>query len=123
MNQELTRISREQLYMDIALLISKRSTCTRRQVGAIAVKDNRTIASGYNGVLPGWDPSTGLDEEGNSKTVHAEANLIAYSAKQGIALEGSTIYLTLSPCEKCAELLIQSGIKEVVFLEQYRKIS
>ncbi len=117
---ENNRISRNELFMEIALLMSKRSACPRKQVGCVAIKDKRVIASSYNGVLPGVDPSEGIDDDDNSKTVHAEANLIAYCAREGIALKGCTLYLTLSPCEKCAELIIQSRVKEVVFKELYR---
>lgn len=114
------RISREYLFIQSAILASQRSTCSRRQVGCVLVKDKRIIAMGYNGVLPGVDPKEGLDEEGNSKTVHAETNVIAYCAKQGIATDGCSMYITLSPCIKCAEIIIQAGIKEVFYLEGYR---
>lgn len=119
-NQNPNRISREGLHMSVALLMSKRSQCPRKQVGCVAVKDNRIIASSYNGVLPNTSPEFGIDDEGNSRTVHAEANLIAFCAKEGIPLKGSTLYLTLSPCFKCAELIIQSGIKEVRYYNEYR---
>ena len=114
------RISREELYKEAALLISRRSSCLIRPVGAILVKDNRIIAQGYNGVLPGVKPEEGLDEDGNTHTVHAEANLITFCAKHGIATNGSTMYVTLSPCEKCAELIVQAGISNVYYLELYR---
>ena len=116
----LERISREQMFMDIAKTVSKRSTCTRKQVGCVLVLENRVIAIGYNGVLPGRPEEEGLDEEGVSHTVHAEANVIAFCAKLGIPTNNCSIYVTLQPCEKCAELIIQSGIKEVVYLEEYR---
>lgn len=115
-----TRISRQYLFMEMVKLLSLRSNCPRKQVGCILVKDNRVIAMSYNGVLPGIDPKEGIDEEGNSKTVHAEINLIAYCAKQGIATEGCILYITLSPCVKCAEAIIQAGITTVYYLEDYR---
>lgn len=114
------RITRTQLYVDMIKLVAKRSQCTRRHVGAILVKDNRIIAMGYNGVLPGADPATGIDEKGNSHTVHAEINIIAFCAKNGIPTENTEMWLTLSPCEKCAETIIQAGIRAVYFLEHYR---
>lgn len=117
------RITRTQLFLGVAFLFSKRSVCLKKQVGCVIVKDKRIISSGYNGVLPNVDPKFGLDSDGITHTVHAEANAIAFAAKKGISLEGSSIYLTLSPCEKCTELLIQAGIKEVTFIEQYRDIS
>lgn len=114
------RISREELYKEAALLISRRSSCLIRPVGAILVKENRIIAQGYNGVLPGVPPEQGVDADGVSHTVHAEANLIAFCAKHGIATNGADMYITLSPCEKCAELIVQAGISNVYYLELYR---
>jgi len=114
------RITRKEYFKEATILISKRSSCLKKQVGAILVKDNRIIAQGYNGVLPNIDPSYGFDEDGVTHTVHAEANIIAFCAKHGIKTNGTTMYITLSPCEKCAELIIQAGIKNVVYLEPYR---
>ena len=116
----LERISREQMFMDIAKTVSKRSTCTRKQVGCVLVLENRVIAIGYNGVLPGMPPELGSDENGISHTVHAEANVIAFCAKFGIPTMNCSMYVTLQPCEKCAELIVQSGVKEVIYLEDYR---
>lgn len=114
------RITRRELYMESAKLAAKRSQCTKKHVGCVLVKDRRISAIGYNGVLPGLNPLAGLDEQGNTHTVHAEANVIAYCAKHGIATDNCEMYITLSPCEKCAELIIQAGIKSVTFLEKYR---
>lgn len=115
------RISREEMFKEIVLVVSRRSSCLKKQVGALLLKDNRIIAIGYNGVLPHEDPETGFDQINNeTHTVHAEANIIAFCAKNGIATGGCTLWVTLSPCEKCAELIIQAGIKEVVYLENYR---
>lgn len=120
---ENKRISREKYLMEVAKLTSIRSTCPKKSVGAVLAFDNRIIATGYNGVLPNYDHALSMDENGITHTVHAEANLISFCAKNGIATNKATLYVTLSPCEKCAELLIQSGIKEVVYLEQYRDVS
>lgn len=117
------RITRENLFIGIAKLVSQRSTCKRKQVGCVLVKDNRVVAMGYNGVLPGIPDELGLDNEGNSRTVHAEANAIAFCAKNGIITDGCIIYSTLQPCEKCAELIIQSGILEVYYIDEYRDIT
>lgn len=117
----INRISRGQMFKEIVLTVSKRSSCLKKQVGALLLKDNRVIAIGYNGVLPNETPEKGLDTiTGETHTVHAEANIIAYCAKNGISTNGCTLWVTLSPCEKCAELVIQSGIKRVVYLERYR---
>ena len=115
-----SRISREEYFMEVAKLTAYRSTCPKKSVGAILIKDNRIIATGYNGVLPHIDHNKGIDEAGKTHTVHAEANLISFCAKKGIPTEGTVLYTTLSPCDKCAELIIQSGIESVVYLEAYR---
>lgn len=120
MAEQLNRITREEMFKEIAKIVSKRSTCTRKQVGCLLIKENRIVAMGYNGVLPGINEKLGLDSNGNSKTVHAEANMIAFCAKNGIPTEDCILYCTLQPCEKCAELIIQSGIKKVYYGEEYR---
>ena len=117
----MARIERIRLYMEEAILQSRRSTCLRKQVGAVAIRDGRTIASGYNGVLPGVNRKYGIDKHGESQTVHAEANLVAYAAKYGIPLAGCELYTTMEPCRKCAELLLQIGFTKVTYLEGYRK--
>ena len=109
--------------MRIALLISERGTCERLQVGAILVKDNRIIATGYNGPPPGLS-ECGQDVCDTSKpctrAIHAEANLIAHCAKIGIATADTILYVTHSPCLKCAELIAQAGIRKVVFGSKFR---
>lgn len=114
------RINRQDYFMEVVASTAKRSTCTRHQVGAVLVRDNRIVATGYNGVLPNVPPLQGLDAEGNSHTVHAEANIIAFCAKYGIATEGCTLYISLSPCEKCSELIVQAGISRIIYLDKYR---
>lgn len=117
------RLTRNELFIETAKITSRRSSCPKKQVGAVLVLDNRIIAQGYNGVLPSTNPSEGLLEDGTTKTVHAEANIIAFCAKHGIATNNTKMFVTLSPCEKCAELIIQSGIKEVIYIEDYRDSS
>lgn len=119
-DRKVSRIKREELFLGTALLFSKRSTCIKKKVGCVFVQDKRIVCTGYNGVLPNEDPETGIDNDGITHTVHAEMNAIAYAAKKGIRLEGAQVYLTLSPCEKCAETMIQAGIIEVYYIEQYR---
>lgn len=117
------RISRRELYMEVARLFSKRSTCRRGQVGAILVKDFRIIASGYNGPAEGQPH---CEEHGCdlslpcTHAIHAEANLIAFCSKQGIATNKATMVVTTVPCRKCAELIVQAGIKYVVYDSDYR---
>lgn len=122
----MKRISRDELYIKIALLFAKRSTCKRGQVGAVAVKDNRIIASGYNGSpsgLPHCNNDSCNLEAGCLNTIHAEANLIAFAARAGISLEGSILYCTHAPCKKCAELIVQAGFGQVKYLMPYRDTS
>jgi dCMP deaminase len=120
MAKEEERISRGAYFKELIKLTSKRSSCHKKSVGAALVRDNRVIATGYNGVLPKEKHSMGLDVNGVTHTVHAEVNIIAFCAKNGISTEGTTLYTTLSPCEKCAEIIIQSGIKQVLYIEEYR---
>src|SRR5690606_28969976 len=120
------RIGRDALLMEMARLLAKRSTCTRRQVGALAAIEGRVLATGYNGVPSGQIHCisrgycvTGKDG-GCQESVHAEANLVAFAAKHGIPLRGATVYTTCAPCIDCAKLLINAGIVRVVYGESYR---
>lgn len=119
----MDRISRDQALMESALIWQKRSTCLRLQVGAIVAFDGRTLATGYNGA-PKWRPHCTPDICGPDKpcerTVHAEANCIAFAARHGIALIGSVMYTTDSPCKECAKLIINAGIARIVYLRAYR---
>jgi len=114
------RIPRNNMFIEIIEILSQRSTCERKKVGALLTKSNRIIATGYNGTLPLIDPNYGIDKDGNSRTVHAEANIISFCARNGVKTNNTRLYITLSPCEKCAELIVQAGIKEVYYLESYR---
>lgn len=107
--------------MKIALEVSKMSYAINRKVGSVIVNEGNTIAFGYNGQPTGF-PNQCEAENGITlaSTIHAELNAILKAAKSGAKIEGSTIYITLSPCANCALLSIQSGIKRVVYLEQYR---
>lgn len=118
-------------FIDIALQVARRSNCIRRKVAAVIVKNRRLISTGYNGTprgtvnccdggcprCAGDAPSgTGL---GDCVCSHAEENSIVQAAFHGIAVEGSTLYCTMSPCLICAKMIINAGIDEVVFLELY----
>jgi dCMP deaminase len=116
------RITREELHMKMALLVAERATCGRRKVGCIITKESRIISTGYNGPLKGdnhCSKETCNLESNCIRSVHAEANAISFAAKEGISLAGSTLCCTSSPCKKCAELIIQSGIVKVVYLHEY----
>ena len=110
-----------------AKLFSELSYCTKAQVGAVIAKDGRILATGYNGTVSGHDNCCEIEIDGVLKTspftVHAEQNVISYCAKNGIATDGATMYITLSPCQLCAKLIVQAGIKRVVFLDLYKDTS
>ena len=97
------------------------SYCKRRQVGALLVKDKMIISDGYNGTPSGFE-NICEDEDNKTKAyvLHAEANAITKVAKSNNSSEGSTLYVTTSPCLECAKLIIQAGILRVVFTERYR---
>lgn len=119
----MKRTHREDYYMAIAEVTSKRSTCDRARVGAIAVKDNRIIATGYNGSPSGWGHCDEWGHEMSSghcvRTVHAEMNIICQCAKFGISLKDATIYCTHSPCYNCLKHLENVGVKEIIY-QTYR---
>lgn len=112
-------------YITIAKEMSDLSYGRRAKVGAVIAKDNRIISAGYNGTPPGFDNNLEIENEDGTLTtkpevIHAEMNAICYAAKTCIELDGATMYLTLSPCYECAKLIIQSGIKRVVYTSEYR---
>lgn len=111
----------DERYLRMARIWSENSYCKRRQVGALIVKDKSIISDGYNGTPSGFE---NLCEDENDRTkpyvLHAEANAITKVAKSGNSSEGSTLYVTASPCIECAKLIIQAGIVRVVYSELYR---
>lgn len=115
------RISRHELYMGVAELFAQRSECDRLHVGVVAVRDGRIVCVGYNSPLPHASKCKDSCEVHKSciNSVHAEANLICYAAKTGISLKGTTIYCTHSPCSYCSKLLIQAGVRNVIFKEWF----
>lgn len=108
-------------YLRMARIWSENSYCTRRQVGAILVKDKMIISDGYNGTPSGF-PNVCESDEGVTFpwVLHAEANAITKVARSNNSSEGSTLYVSTSPCMECSKLIIQAGIKRVVFSELYR---
>jgi dCMP deaminase len=119
--------NKEKYMMDKAILASKQSYCKRKKVGALIVKDNREICSGYNGTISGskneCEEKTSSGLVTKNTVVHAEANAISFAAKNGISTNNCSLYVTLSPCINCANLIIQSGIKNVFYSEDYRDSS
>lgn len=108
-------------YLQMAAIWAQNSYCRRRKVGALLVKDKMIISDGYNGTPSGFE-NVCEDETGQTKpyVLHAEANAITKVAKSNNSSEGATLYVTSSPCLECAKLIIQAGIKRVVFTENYR---
>ena len=111
-------------YMRIAKIWAQNSYCERKKVGAIIVKGKMIISDGYNGTPSGFE---NVCEDENFKTkpyvLHAEANAITKVAKSNYSSEGATLYVTTSPCMECSKLIIQAGIKRVVFEEKYHDTS
>ena len=118
----------ELIFMKLASDLAARSHCVKAQVGAVLTKDTRIISIGYNGPPSGthncdeeW-PETGCPRDSKnscSLALHAEENAILYAVKNGASLEGSTLYLTLSPCLACARIIYSSGVKKVWFKDSY----
>ena len=108
-------------YLEMARIWAKNSYCKRRQVGSLIVKNRMIISDGYNGTPEGFE---NVCEDENNKTkpyvLHAEANAITKVAKSNNSSDGATLYITTSPCMECAKLIIQSGIRRVVFCDNYR---
>lgn len=141
-------IMRRDVFMRVAIQLSRLGTCPRKAVGAVLVRDGRCISWGYNGAPPGaphcdqnnhgWQlKDTGqypnldhedveamenemLEEMGCRNATHAEANALAFAAKQGISTDGCELFVTLSPCDTCSKLLIAAGIRRIYYEEEYR---
>ena len=107
-------------YMRMARIWAENSYCKRRQVGALIVKDNMIISDGFNGTPSGFE-NICEDENGLTKpyVLHAEANAITKIARSGNNSDGATLYVTASPCIECAKLIVQAGIRRVVYAEHY----
>lgn len=136
----MNRISWNDFFIQIALLTSKRSTCIRKQVGAVLVKENRIISIGYNGVsskqchcfdhfkekysnnLDFLNTKEFYDEHGEFSKInesHAELNCILFAARVGISIDGCNMYITDSPCSTCARSIVSVNIKKVFYLYEY----
>lgn len=118
----MTRPSWDDYFMQIAKTVSSRATCRRRSVGAVVVRDRRILTTGYNGAPRGVPhcEEWGCDITQRCQlAAHAEQNAIAQAALNGVSCEGATLYVTCQPCTSCAKLLINAGIKRVVFEGDY----
>jgi len=128
----IERVDWHRYFMNIAHEVASRATCPRKHVGAVVVRDKRLLSTGYNGSLRGLphcdevghEMHTVTHEDGSTsrhciRTAHSEQNAICEAARMGIALEGSTLYVKMSPCYTCAKMIINSGLKRVVCAQDY----
>ena len=123
-SQPKKRSNWDEYFMNIAKVASSRSTCDRKFVGAVIVRDKTILSTGYNGSIRGYEH---CDEAGHMMesdhcvaTIHAEANAILQAAKNGVCIDGAAIYTTASPCWPCFKLIANAGIKRICFGEFYR---
>lgn len=118
----MTRQTWDEYFIGMTKLVSERGTCLRKKVGCVLVKDNKIIATGYNGAPKGLTHCTEagcIMEDGHCiRTIHAEQNALL---QVGPAAEGSTLYITMTPCPICFKSLIQAGVKRVVYVEDYNR--
>ena len=120
----INRVSWENYFMNIAAEVATRSTCDRKHVGAVIVREKTILSTGYNGSIKGLPH---CDEAGHEivdghcvRTTHAEANAIVQAAKNGVEINLSEIYVTASPCYSCFKLIANAGIKTIYYKELYR---
>jgi dCMP deaminase len=118
------RASWDEYFMNIARVVASRSTCPRKSVGAVIVRDKTILSTGYNGSIRGMPHCTEVGhmmENGHCvATIHAESNAILQAARNGVRIDGGTIYVTASPCWNCFKEIANSGIRRVVYGEFYR---
>jgi dCMP deaminase len=124
----MSKPSFDVIYMELAQKLAQRSHCVKMHVGAVLTKDTRIVSLGYNGPPAGthncdveW-PEHGCprDSKGScSLALHAEQNAILYASKNNVSVEGSTLYITLSPCIACARIIFTTGIRKVIYLNSY----
>lgn len=123
MEKKKTRPGWDEYFLKIAEIIGSRSTCDRAHVGAVITKNNVILSTGYNGAPRGLPHCEDVGHEivdGHCvRTVHAEANAMAQAARYGAAIEGGTIYLTISPCYDCFKMMVNAGIKNVFYKQFY----
>jgi dCMP deaminase len=127
----MSRPGWEEYFMDIARLVARRSTCLRRQVGAVVVKDKHILATGYNGTPSGIAHCSEVgclrqklnvpsgERHELCRGLHAEQNAIIQAAKHGVNIAGATLYCTNSPCVICSKMIINAGLEKIVYLEGY----
>jgi len=117
------RLDWDEYFSSIALLASRRSSCSRLHVGCIIVKNNRIVTTGYNGFLRGAPHISRVRDNHEQATVHAEQNAICDAAFRGVNISDSVAYITHYPCIVCFKLLVSSGIKTIKYLKDYKNDS
>jgi len=119
-----TRVNWDTYFMNIAREVATRSTCPRKSVGAVIVRNKRILSTGYNGSIHGLkhctDIGCDIDNGHCVATVHAEANAIIHAARNGVCIDDSSMYVTASPCWNCFKLIANAGIKRIYYNEFYR---
>jgi len=120
----MNRVSWERYFMNLAIQAATRSTCPRKSVGAVIVRDKTVLSTGYNGSVRGAPHCTDvgclMENDHCVRTVHAEANALVQAAHNGVRLEGAEIYVTASPCFNCFKLIVNAGIRTIYYGEFYR---
>ncbi len=118
------RASWDEYFMNIARVVSSRSTCDRKFVGAVIVRDKTILSTGYNGSIRGMphcaEVGHMMEDDHCVATIHAESNAIVQAAKNGVSIDGASIYVTASPCWNCFKQVANAGIRRIVFGEFYR---
>jgi len=127
----MTRPSWDEYFMELTAVVAKRSTCLRRHVGALVVRDKRILATGYNGAPSGLDHCLDIgclreakgipsgERQELCRGLHAEQNAIIQAGLHGVSLRDATLYVTLAPCTTCAKMVINAGIRRVIYQESY----
>ena len=120
-----SRVGWHEYFMGVARVVATRSTCDRKQVGAVIVRDRTILSTGYNGSIRGMphcDEAGHMMENGHCvATIHAETNAVLQAAKNGVRIDGSEIYTTASPCWNCFKMIANAGIRTIYFGEFYRE--
>ncbi len=120
----IPRASWDEYFMNIAKVVSSRSTCPRKYVGAVIVRDRTILSTGYNGSIRGLPHCTEvghmMENDHCVATIHAEANAIIQAAKNGVTIDGGTVYVTASPCWNCFKTIANAGIMRICYGEFYR---
>ena len=116
----MNRPTWDEYFKEIVKVTKSRSSCHRLQVGCVIVKDNRIIAQGYNGFLPGCPHQSIVRDNHEQATVHAEINAICDCANRGVSVKDSTIYISHYPCINCCKAILASGISKILYIDDYK---